>query len=85
MRNDEAKDSGMLKLPSVEEKRYEIKFDISEKYYHEDIKRYIFQPWDREELVISEIPEVVITTPDIWHVPDLLYRDIKHVEIRRLN
>jgi len=71
--------------PSVEVKRYKVSFDLPEKYWHEDIKRYIFQPLDDLELIISEVPEVSLETSDVWRFSDLLYNGIKHVDIRRVN
>lgn len=86
--NEASNSDAMCKeCATVEVKKFEVTFNLPEKYWYEDIKRYVFKPSNRQDLIISEIPEVKIEiTSELWRITDMLYSDeIKHVEIRRIN
>jgi hypothetical protein len=87
MSKDTVENSKRLKSegPTVEAKKYEITFDLPEKYWYDELKRYLFKPWEDEPLIIQTVPEIKIETTDIWRIPGMLNSgDIKHIEIRRI-
>ena len=59
---------------SVEEKKYEVTFILTDKYWNEDLKRYLFAGFGRDgAIMVSETPEVTTVTSEVWRVNDLLY------------
>jgi hypothetical protein len=79
-------DSDAKSLPTVDEKKFEVTLTLTEKYWNDDVKRYLIDFGRNGSVMVSETPEVTIEIADLWRVTDALYSDqIKYVEIRRIN
>jgi hypothetical protein len=59
--------------PTVEEKKFEVTVVVSEKYYNEELKKYLFSFERDYTVMISETPEVTFETSELWRLTDYLY------------
>lgn len=60
-------------LPTVEEKKFEVTIALSEKYWNDELKKYLFSYERNNTVMISDTPKVTITITDLWRITDLLY------------
>ena len=71
----------------VEEKRFLVTFTLSDKYWNEELKRYLFVGFNRGDAVtVAETPEITINTSELWRMNDMLYSgDISNVTVKAVN
>jgi preprotein translocase subunit SecB len=70
----------------AEEVKYEVTLTLSEKFWNDEVKRYLFQGLDRMGLIqVSETPNVTLETTDLWRITDLFYSNaVEQINIKKL-
>ena len=68
----------------VEEKRFLVTFTLSDKYWNEELKRYLFVGFNRGDAVtVAETPEITINTSELRRMTDMLCSgDVSNVTVK---
>jgi hypothetical protein len=71
-------------IQKEEIKQFEVTIALTEKYWNEELKKYIFVFDRNEAVIVSDTPEVTVITTELWRAQILIHDgDANKIIIRR--